>query len=114
MKMATQEQDKILRKQDKNEDAIKQLVDEIRSYRNEIDQLSNLVDTARENLEELLLDRGTPWKDEDGYAMLVGESERTSYDTKALDELLINDPLRYGWLHDYRRKTAIRPSIKIK
>jgi hypothetical protein len=112
--MATQEQSKIVGKQAKNEEAIKQLVEEIRSYRNEIDQLSNLVDTARENLEELLLDRGTPWKDEDGYAMLVGESERTSYDTKALDELLINDPLRYGWLTDYRRKTNIRPSIKIK
>jgi hypothetical protein len=98
----------------KHEDEIAKLVEEIRGYRDEIDQLNNRVSMARENLEELLLDRGSPWKDDEGYAMLVNEGERTSYDTKALDNLLMSDPLRYGWLHDYRRKTPVAPSIKIK
>jgi hypothetical protein len=114
LKMAMQEQDKTVAKQEKHEGEIAKLVDEIRNYRSEIEQLSNLVNLARENLEELLLDRGSAWKDDDGYAMLVSEGERTSYDTKALDELLVSDPLRYGWLHEYRRKTSVSPSIKIR
>jgi hypothetical protein len=98
----------------KHEEEIAKLVEQIRSYRGEIETLNNLVNTARENLEELLLDRGSAWKDDEGYAMLVSEGERTSYDTKALDNLLMSDPLHYGWLHDYRRKSPIAPSIKIK
>src|SRR5687767_14839360 len=56
--MAMQEQDKTVAKQEKHEGEIAKLVEEIRNYRSEIEQLSSLVNLARENLEELLLDRG--------------------------------------------------------
>ena len=96
------------------EEDIAKLVEEIRGYRDRIEHLSNMMNLSRENLEELLIKRGSNWKDNEGYAILVNEGERTSYDTKALDELLMSDPLRYGWLHDYRRKSSINSSVKVK
>lgn len=98
----------------KYEQEIALFVEAIRLRKAEIDRLTSMNEVAREEVEKLLVERGSNWKDEEGYAMIVGESERTSYDTKALDELLISDPIQYGWLHEYRKKTTVRASLKIK
>jgi hypothetical protein len=91
-----------------------ELVDEIRGYRDRIEHLRTKMNAVRDEVETLLIERGSNWTDDEGYAVLVGESERTSYDTSALDELLLSDPLRYGWLKDYRRKTTVSGSVKVK
>ncbi|QPC84047.1 hypothetical protein G4Y79_06620 [Phototrophicus methaneseepsis] len=91
-----------------------ELVDEIRGYRDRIDHLREKMNEARDQVETLLIERGGSWKDDEGYAVLVSEGECTSYDANALDELLLNDPLRYGWLKDYRRKSVVSGSVKVK
>ena len=58
--------------------------------------------------------RGENWSDDDGYARLVPDSTRVSYETKALDELIIHEPLHYGWLKDYRKESTIRSSVQVK
>ena len=45
---------------------------------------------------------------------LISEGIRTSYETKALDELIIKDPLHYGWLKDYRKESAVRGGVQVK
>ncbi len=49
-----------------------------------------------------------------GYARLTSEGVRTIYDTKALDELIIKDPLHYGWLKDYRNESTVRSTVQVK
>ncbi len=90
------------------------LVEKIRSHRQRINVLEAKNDAAREELRQLLELRGENWSDEDGYARLVPDSRRVSYETKALDELIIHEPLHYGWLKDYRKESAIRSSVQVK
>ena len=71
-------------------------------------------DSAREELRELLAMRGENWSDDEGYARLVPESTRVAYESKALDDLIIREPLHYGWLKDYRKQTTIRSSVQVK
>lgn len=97
-----------------HEKEITSLVELIRARKAAIADLTKDLDAARDTLEKLLIERGSAWKDEYGYAMLTSEGERVSYDTKALDELILSDPLKHGWLYDYRRKSAIAASLKVK
>lgn len=99
---------------ERHEEEITALVAKIRARKAEIAALEAWVKADRETLEKLIIDRGSSWKDAEGYAMLVSEGERVSYDTKALDELVLADPLKHGWLHNYRRKSSIAPSLKVK
>lgn len=98
----------------KHEQVIADYVTQIRDLKTEMQILDTKLDDARTMVGYYLLDRGAPWKDEEGYAMLIGEGERVSYDTKALDELLLGDPLKYGWLSDYRKKSITKASLKVK
>lgn len=98
----------------KHETEIAVLVERIRARKAEIDTLDAQINVDRELVKTLLIDRGESWKDEHGYAMITSEGERVSYDTKALDELVLTDPVKYGWLHDYRRKSVVAASLKIK
>ncbi|MEO8392945.1 MAG: hypothetical protein ABI700_08125 [Chloroflexota bacterium] len=90
------------------------LVEKIRSHRQRINTLEAKNDAAREELRQLLELRGENWSDDDGYARLVPDSTRVSYETKALDDLIIHEPLHYGWLKDYRKESAIRSSVQVK
>lgn len=98
----------------KHEAEITDLVGKIRARKAEIAALEAWVKADRDELEKLLIDRGSSWKDGEGYAMIVAESERVSYDTKALDELVLSDPLKNGWLYEYRRKSTTAASLKVK
>lgn len=37
--------------------------------------------------------------------LIAKAMERPVYDTKAIDDLVLNEPLRYGWLADFRRNS---------
>lgn len=93
---------------------IAERVDLIRSIQERIAALNEKIQAAKEELVDLLTEKGSNWSDEEGYARLVAESVRRTYDTKALDELIINDPLRHGWLKDYRKETPVRGGIQVK
>jgi hypothetical protein len=69
---------------------------------------------AKAELQLLLEVRGANWSDEAGYARLISEGHRFHYDTETLDKLLITDPLRYGWLKDFRRETVIPERVQVK
>ena len=101
-------------KQELIDEKIENLVSDIRFNQNLIDQMEYNNTVAKEQLRILLEQKGEPWIDDKGYARLEGESIRRSYDTQALDDLIINDPLRYGWLVDYRKSITIRASLKVK
>lgn len=58
--------------------------------------------------------RGANWSDDEGYARLMSEGHRFSYDIETLDKLLISDPLRYGCLKDFRRETTIHERVQVK
>jgi hypothetical protein len=57
--------------------------------------------------------QGTNWQDDVGYARLIPESKRTSYDSKALDDLILRDPA-FDCLRAYRRESKIRGSVQVK
>ena len=96
------------------DERIVELVEKVRTHRQRISALEAKNDAAREELRQLLELRGENWTDDEGYARLVPDSTRVSYETKALDDLIIHEPLHYGWLKDYRKESSIRSSIQVK
>ncbi len=96
------------------EDRITQLVETVRAQRERIATLEARNDAAKQELRQLLEMRGESWADDEGYARLVPESKRISYETRALDDLIIREPLHYGWLKDFRKESTIRSSIQVK
>lgn len=96
------------------DERINDIVEEIRTYRHQIEGLERCVGDLKDELRYLLEDRGGNWSDEVGYARLSAEGERTYYDSAALDEMIIADPLRYGWLKDYRVKSTVPSRIQVK
>lgn len=93
---------------------IAERVDVVRGMQERIAALEERIHGVKEELVGLLEQKGSSWTDDEGYARLVSEGIRRSYDNKALDELIINDPLRYGWLKDYRKESPVRGGIQIK
>lgn len=96
------------------DEEIAELVDTIRENQEQIERREARIQFAKEELRELLEKRGSNWSDDEGYARLVSGGMRVSYDTKALDELIIKDPLRHGWLRDYRSESEVPPRIAVK
>lgn len=93
---------------------ISELVAFIRTNQQQTASIEARIALAKDELRDLLADRGENWSDDTGYALLTSEGVRRYYDTRALDELIINDPLRYGWLKDYRRESAISGGVRVK
>lgn len=93
---------------------IAELVDTVRGNNRRIEALNARNEEAKEELRVLLEQRGSNWADEEGYAQLVSDAVRRWYDTQALDRLVMSDPLRHGWLVDYRRETPIRGGVKVR
>lgn len=93
---------------------IAQLVSQVRTAQEHIDGLNAQIEQAKDDLRVLLELRDENWSDDLGYARLTSEGVRTLYDTKALDELIIKDPLHYGWLKDYRNESTVRSTVQVK
>jgi hypothetical protein len=90
------------------------LVALIRTQQGIIEAAEQQIKTAKERLTALLIARGENWSDEHGYARLSVEGQRTSYDAEALDKMIINNPLHYGWLKDFRRISIIPPRVLVR
>jgi hypothetical protein len=93
---------------------IAERVEEIRDSQVQMSTLSERVDRLKAELLALLEQKGSNWSDATGYARLVSEGVRRTYDTKSLDQLIINDPLHYGWLTDYRKESTVRGGVQVK
>ena len=93
---------------------IAELVDLIRTNQQQLATIEARIALAKDELRELLEQRGANWSDDSGFALLTSEGVRRYYDTRALDELIINDPLRYGWLKDYRRESIVSGGVRVK
>lgn len=93
---------------------IAERVDVVRSIQERIAALQEKVLLVKEELRDLLDQKGESWSDDEGYARIVADSFRRTYDAKALDELIITDPLRHGWLKDYRRETPVKGGVQVK
>lgn len=93
---------------------IVELVDSMRMHRETIAALEAENGASREELRHLLDLRGENWSDDEGYARLVPDSVRISYDARALDDLIVSEPLHYGWLKDYRKTSVVRGSVQVR
>jgi len=93
---------------------IAELVETVRCNQERIAGMQLQIEQAKLELSKLLKVRGTAWTDEHGYARLVADGERISYATKDLDTLLIENPLQYGWLKDFRKRTPVRGGVQVR
>lgn len=93
---------------------IAERVEEVRDAQVQMGTLAERVERLKAELLALLEQKGSNWSDDTGYARLVAEGVRRTYDTKALDELIISDPLHYGWLTDYRKESTVRGGVQVK
>jgi len=93
---------------------IAHLVETVRQTVDQMSVLEEKVQAAKEQLRFLLLQRGENWSDDDGYARLMADSIRTTYNTRALDDLILKDPLRHGWLKDYRKESMVRGGVQVR
>jgi hypothetical protein len=96
------------------DERIAELVDIVRINQQRIARLEDRIAAVKEELRALLEQRGENWSDAEGYARLVNDGVRYYYDKQALDHLIITDPLRYGWLKDYRRETVVQGGVQVK
>ena len=99
---------------EKIDQEIADIVSSIRLEQAKIEQIDLEMATLRDRLVKLLRERGGNWSDANGYARLLSEGIRTYYDTQNLDELILTDPLHYGWLKDYRRQTLIPQRVQVR
>lgn len=99
---------------DELDQRIAELVDVVRANQRRVDVLEMRIAAAKEELVELLESRGSNWSDDEGFARLKDAGVRKYYDSQALDKLIITDPLRYGWLKDYRKETTVRGGVQVK
>lgn len=93
---------------------IAERVDLVRGIQERVAALQDKITAAKEELRDLLSQKGSNWSDGEGYARIMSDGIRTSYDTKALDELIIKQPLQYGWLKDYRKESTVRGGLQVK
>lgn len=93
---------------------IAERVDIVRGIQERVAALQDKIAAAKEELRDLLEQKGSNWSDGEGYARITSGGIRTSYDTKSLDELIIKQPLQYGWLKDYRKETTVRGGLQVK
>jgi hypothetical protein len=93
---------------------IAERVQTVRDAQEQVALLDGQIQVLKNELRELLEQKGSSWSDEEGFARLISEGLRTLYDTKALDDLIIHDPLKYAWLKDYRKESAVRGGVQVK
>ena len=86
----------------------------VRDAQGQIALLEEQIQIMKDELRQLLEQKGSGWTDSAGYARLVAESVRTSYSTKALDDLILTEPLRYAWLQEFRKESMVRGGVQVK
>lgn len=100
--------------QENTDDEIANIVNRIRDFQQDAESVADKIRALKDRLTVLLQERGANWSDAVGYARLLSTGTRISYDTESLDSLIITDPLRYGWLKDYRKESPVAGRITVK
>lgn len=100
--------------QTQQDNDIRDLVQCIRDHKAQMEQHQSEIATLKVRLETILKARGTNWSDDTGYARMLSEGTRVHYGTEELDHLILTDPLRYGWLKDYRHESPTSARLQIK
>ena len=90
------------------------LVHRIRALQQETDRVHSEIEETKQDLAALLKRYGNLWTDDHGYARLVKAYVLRSYEAEALDRLILSDPLRYGWLADYRRQRLFQDWVLVR
>lgn len=96
------------------DEEIAALVGCIRQWMNDMERLEDQVQAAKNRLRVLLAERGDNWTDDLGYARLMPDTKRTSYDTRALDLKIIKNPKKYGWLKRMRKAFVVKGYVSVK
>jgi hypothetical protein len=96
------------------DDDILALVQQAREHQNTIAEILNAIYDIKERLVPLLEVRGIGWSDDDGYARLAQEDLSIVYNARALDELILSDPTRFGWLREHRSEIAIPQRVLMR
>lgn len=86
----------------------------IRDAQQNMEVLQYQIELMKIEIGELLQQKGAGWSDAAGYARITSEKISHTYDTRALDELILKEPLRYGWLGDFRKMATIRGGVQVK
>lgn len=97
---------------------IMELVEVIRQANHQLkemeEEMKPIIAGAKARLVSLLQQHGN-YTDAEGYARITSPSLRVTYDYKALDELIANDPAgQYQWLRDYRKETPVKGGVTVK
>lgn len=90
-------------------DEIHALVLRFREYEHNINLQQHAMQSVKDRLEVLLQLRGSSWSDGFGYARLSPDNAVCEYDSKALDHLILSDPVHYAWLNQYRKDDGDAP-----
>jgi hypothetical protein len=96
------------------ENEIAATVRDIRQQQEAAERAAIAIYELKNRLEALLKERGSNWQDEDGYARLAAPGVRVNYSREALDSLILNDPLQYGWLKQYRKESELAARVVVK
>lgn len=93
---------------------IEALVGEIRAITDQMEMLEDSVQSKKAKLRTLLTQKGENWKDDCGYARLVADSVRASYDARALDALMLRSDWWHARLKSYRREFNVRGGVSVR
>lgn len=103
-----------MNKKERLELNIEETVELIRGHKSKIEELQQTIHELKDELRPLLELYGENWSDDDGYARLIAEGERHYYDSRMLDKLVLEEPLQYGWLTEYRVSSTTPGQVQVK
>lgn len=86
----------------------------IRQLQAEAERIEDAIRAEKAALRTSLEARGESWSDDNGYARLMADSVRTSYDAKALDELSLSSKWWHARLNKFRRSFPVKGGIQVK
>jgi len=93
---------------------IKAEVQEIRAIVEQMEYLENAVAAKKARLRTLLEARGESWSDESGYARLMADSTRRSFNADALDKLMLRSKWWDARLRPYRKEFPVRGGVQVR
>lgn len=89
-------------------------VDCIRQAQQQAERIATNIYDMKNTLESLLKTRGSNWTDDDGYARLAAPGVRVNYRREELDALILQDPVKYAWLKQYRHESTVAGRVVVK
>lgn len=89
-------------------------LDCIRQLNVEAERIEDRINVEKDALKHLLKARGSNYEDDQGFARLVADGVRRSYDAEALDRLMLRSKWWDTRLRRYRREFNVRGGVRVK